>query len=346
MMTDKQKKIGLGLIILILCAIAYYFLYFIKTPAYSIKIIQESIQKHDVATFEKHVDLDTLYNKGFDDFIAAQAKLSQDDILNNPFAMGFIQMMKPGVVAQLKAETIADVKGENTDNNTANTEQKQMAKNIEEKANVKGLDIRDISVISKENGSADVAITIHHYKLDKNFDIKVKMNQLDDGTWKLKEITNLTSFIIEVENATKAKLAELNKPIKEKLSKSVILANGRMSLSTDNNPFFASHWLEIDTKLQNQTDKDISSINFNIILTGPNQENLLTKAFTAKGQVSPNNIISRYYKVDLNPFIEKDAAIIKSDFPKTSWNIEVTAVEYADGTKLEYLTELPDPKKN
>ena len=119
-----------------------------------------------------------------------------------------------------------------------------------------------------------------------------------------------------------------------------------MSLSTDNNPFFASHWLEIDTKLQNNTDKDISSINFNIILTGPNQENLLTKAFTAKGQVSPNNIISRYYKVDLNPFIEKDAAIIKSDFPKTSWNIEVTAVEYADGTKLEYLTELPDPKKN
>ena len=63
MMADKQKKIGLGLIILILCAIAYYFLYFIKTPAYSIKIIQESIQKHDVATFEKHVDLDTLYIK-------------------------------------------------------------------------------------------------------------------------------------------------------------------------------------------------------------------------------------------------------------------------------------------
>lgn len=74
-MNSNAKKIGLGIVIAILCAIAFYFLYWIKTPAYSLNIIRESVEKHDVATFEKHVDMDTLYTKAFDDGIVAVDKI-------------------------------------------------------------------------------------------------------------------------------------------------------------------------------------------------------------------------------------------------------------------------------
>ena len=66
-MNENVKKIGLGVVVAILCALAYYFLYWTKTPVYSANIIRESIAKHDVVTFEKHVDMDTLYGKGYDD---------------------------------------------------------------------------------------------------------------------------------------------------------------------------------------------------------------------------------------------------------------------------------------
>ena len=44
------------------------------------------------------------------------------------------------------------------------------------------------------------------------------MQQLDDGLWRLQEITNLQDFMKEREEAVKAKLAELNKPIARRLT--------------------------------------------------------------------------------------------------------------------------------
>ena len=61
-MSSNAKKIGLGIVIAILCAIAFYFLYWIKTPAYSLNIIRESVVKHDVATFEKLRDLGVTFD--------------------------------------------------------------------------------------------------------------------------------------------------------------------------------------------------------------------------------------------------------------------------------------------
>ena len=105
-MSNCQKKIGIGVIVAILCAVAFYFLYWIKTPVYSLNIIKESIQKHDTTTFEKHVDMDTLYVKAFDDSIVAMSRIQGDDTLSNPFAAGIIQMLKPTVVSALKQQTI------------------------------------------------------------------------------------------------------------------------------------------------------------------------------------------------------------------------------------------------
>ena len=70
-MTNNQKKIGIGIVIAVLCALAFYFLYWVKSPVYSLNIIKDSIQKHDVNTFEKHVDMDTLYGTLYNRALAA-----------------------------------------------------------------------------------------------------------------------------------------------------------------------------------------------------------------------------------------------------------------------------------
>ena len=203
-MNENVKKIGLGVVVAILCALAYYFLYWTKTPVYSANIIRESIAKHDVVTFEKHVDMDTLYGKGYDDAIIAIDRIEGNGISTNPFAMGILQMMKPAIVNELKAKTLEEVKGVDNGQSSKKNQATKMAEGLQEKADVKNADFKDITVVSKEKGEAIVAVTLHNKKFNKDFELKVKMAELQDGTWKLKEIINLVEFLVEVDKADKA----------------------------------------------------------------------------------------------------------------------------------------------
>ena len=203
-MNENVKKIGLGVVVAILCALAYYFLYWTKTPVYSANIIRESIAKHDVVTFEKHVDMDTLYGKGYDDAIIAIDRIEGNGISTNPFAMGILQMMKPAIVNELKAKTLEEIKGVDNGQSSKKNQATKMAEGLQEKADVKNADFKDITVVSKENGEAIVAVTLHNKKFNKDFELKVKMAELQDGTWKLKEIINLVDFLVEVDKADKA----------------------------------------------------------------------------------------------------------------------------------------------
>jgi hypothetical protein len=64
-----------------------------------------------------------------------------------------------------------------------------------------------------DNGIATVGIILTDNDLGKDFTLDIKMRQLKDGTWQIIELSNLKEYIKEVEQARKAKSAELNQPI-------------------------------------------------------------------------------------------------------------------------------------
>lgn len=118
--------------------------------------------------------------------------------------MGILQMMKPAIVNELKAKTLEEIKGVDNGQSSKKNQATKMAEDLQEKADVKNADFKDITVVSKEKGEAIVAVTLHNKKFNKDFELKVKMAELQDGTWKLKEITNLVDFLVEVDKADKA----------------------------------------------------------------------------------------------------------------------------------------------
>lgn len=118
--------------------------------------------------------------------------------------MGILQMMKPAIVNELKAKTLEEIKGVDNGQSSKKNQATKMAEDLQEKADVKNADFKDITVVSKENGEAIVALTLHNKKFNKDFELKVKMAALQDGTWKLKEITNPVDFLVEVDKADKA----------------------------------------------------------------------------------------------------------------------------------------------
>ena len=118
--------------------------------------------------------------------------------------MGILQMIKPAIVNELKVKTLEEIKGVDNGQSSKKNQATKMAEGLQEKADVKNADFKDITVVSKENGEAIVAVTLHNKKFNKDFELKVKMAELQDGTWKLKEITNLVDFLVEVDKADKA----------------------------------------------------------------------------------------------------------------------------------------------
>ena len=124
---------------------------------------------------------------------------------------------------------------------------------------IENLNIKDISVISKENNESIVAITLFNRKVGKNFDLKVKMSKLDDGTWKLKEITNLVDFMVEIDKAEKAKLAELDKPIKEQIYKALKPANKIRGGVKNEGRYFPDWALVAGYTVNNTSDKNIKN---------------------------------------------------------------------------------------
>ena len=55
----KRKKIALGAALAVLAGAVsgWYFLYYTRTPQYAVKLIRESVNKHDIVTFQDHTDL-------------------------------------------------------------------------------------------------------------------------------------------------------------------------------------------------------------------------------------------------------------------------------------------------
>ncbi len=233
----NAKKIGIGILVAILIAVSFYFFYWTKTPQYSLVQIQKAIQNHDIDTFEKHVDLDSLYSKVVDDFIVEGMKKEKGG-LDQTLAAGFIQLFKPTMVSMLKDATVENIKGNKKDSEKGKASSKtgsgsnEIVSELKDKSNVSNLSIKDTTVISQEGNIANVKIKVHDKELNKDFDLKIKMSKLESGQWRLKEILNLIEYLQEVDKATKEaekeaaekkrkQIQEKEKSLKEAINKEI-----------------------------------------------------------------------------------------------------------------------------
>ena len=287
--------------------------------------------------------MDTLYTKAFDDFLVATDKNEGKNSLNNPLAIGFSQMLKPPVVSALKAATIEAIKGENKNATAKEDTADNMAKNIKGWSGLDKAVLKDMSVISKKGDTAIVSITIHSRKVDKDFNLKTKMIKLDDGKWKLKEVTNLVEFMVEVDKAEKLKLAELDKPIKEEIYKNVKGVDMRGGWRNEGGYF--PHWVcESGIKLKNISGKDIKNIKGYIRWMKVADESIVKiTPLLETGAVSKDGTGDLYTKMSLNEYSDEDKAIIQAKDRELTLNVKIMSIEFADGNLLVRPTTLPDP---
>lgn len=224
-MSGMIKKIGLGLLALVVLGFAFFFLYVVKTPHYSLYQIHKAVQGHDTVLFEQHVDLDSIYGKGIDDLIAAAVK-GKKNIGLDFFTGGVLKLVKPTVVHALRDATLESVRkvpskekvqsvqtadGLASQKENDKSSQKKnkkdnsipLLKKMKERVDVSNLKIKDATVTRKDDATTDVTVVLHNHKLNKDFNVVMRMAKLYNGEWQIREIVNFVEFLTEVEEATK-----------------------------------------------------------------------------------------------------------------------------------------------
>ena len=341
-MFDKQKKLIAGLLVLVLGALAFYFLYWTKTPEYSLNLVREAVKNHNTEQFERHVDLDSLLNKGYDDFIAYYLKTEGKDLGGfQTLAAGAAQMMKPSLVASLKSEilkSVSEVKEANTPTDTGKQDKtKQQVAVLNDNASKiynKNVEVKGIKTDSQEPGVSIATIALHNKELEKDFDIKLKMNKLENGQWRVKEITNLIPLLDAIKEAELEKARKIDATVKENIYKNI---NGYWTEAgvRQTGNWIPSYTFYMNVDLKNLTDKEIKNIKICTKMFDPNGDYVRTLMFDNIESIGPQAQYTAKAEVKLNEFDSTDKKTISQDVKKCYFQLYVLSIETADGTKLE-----------
>lgn len=200
---SKKKIIIAVLVAIVAIALGWYFLYFTKTPVYSLNLAREAVEKHDVNAFKKHVDVDSIIGSGYDDVVAMQ--LEDPEIKNNPLkglAEVMFQGLKPKIVPILSNEIYSAI-AKQPESSDQNAREKQAADEMKEKTGIKDLEFKSIGSATVDGNSAVVPVTFNSKELNQDVTFNLAMKKLDDGTWQAVKINNFKEFLALVEQHEK-----------------------------------------------------------------------------------------------------------------------------------------------
>ena len=199
----KKKLFIAALVAVVAIVLGWYFLYFTKTPVYSLNLAREAVEKHDVNAFKKHVDMDSIIGSGYDDVVSMQ--LEDPEIKNSPFkdlAEVMFQGLKPKIVPILSNE-IYNAIAKQPESSEQNAREKQAADEMKEKTGVKDLEFKSIGSATVDGNSAVVPVTFNSKELNQDVTFNLAMKKLDDGTWQAVKINNFKEFLELVEQHEK-----------------------------------------------------------------------------------------------------------------------------------------------
>ena len=194
---DMKKVIGFLVILVMLIGGGWYILsYSQKKPETSFANIQKAIASHDLATFNKHVDLNSIYDSAFSEMTKSFEQVSGDaQKFNESLSDGLLSGMRQTTVKKAVEVTEEAVKG-NTEASDQIADVGVFGKSIEmfcKNMNAENPAIRLVGfhVISKDETVSDVQLTFLDTKENRSFPLKLRMDVLPDGKWRVSKILNI-----------------------------------------------------------------------------------------------------------------------------------------------------------
>jgi len=344
--TSKGIKIIVGAMVLLAAAAAFYLCYWVKTPQYSLGIIKEAAAKHDLITFERHVNLQNISTQAIDDMIATS--LSPEDV-KTPLIAGMINMVKAAAIPTFVTQAQKYVATGSFDKLNEKNDGQVIVASVAERTGLMTMEFKGIEKTIRNKDQALVNIKVWDKQLGKDFLLQLQMQQLDDGTWCLTSIANLKDFMADRDKVVEKRLAELNKPIQDKIKEKVqLITDGPSPMSVErvsnDNANFPAYtikvWLPFKVLVPN-----IKSLRGTFLVRDKDKKVIFSRDFDSGSMDLPKSEDGLWHfniSWPLNSYEASDKEIISCDLSQTTQEVIFTAVSFTDGTKaIECYNILP-----
>ena len=187
----------------------WYFGHYTKTPAYSLRMIQEAIQAHDQKQFERYVDVDSVVDNASDALLEgmmdADHSLSEDA---RATISGFAAMFREPLRASFKNVIIEYVRTGEWGGQSGEDSIAIDSNVILTRTGLKSVDFRRIDSLEQdeEAGTATIGLRVYQEEVDGEFVLRAQMIRTASGLWQVKEITNFRDFITLIMKARQTQL--------------------------------------------------------------------------------------------------------------------------------------------
>lgn len=329
-MQSKKKWFVVFILLAALAVAAFYFLYFIRTPAYALNEARVALQQHDSAKFSRYVDVPSVMDNAFEDIIKAESKINNDNVFSNPFALGILHMLKPSVVDLMAQEALDKIaaKPDNTPKQPVDPVPDAMKRNLERHIPIQNLTVKDLKLSKHDGETATATLVLRDKDLEKDFIAELLMQQNDKGDWQIKKVSNLADFIVQLDAAKRAKQALLNKPVMERLNKAL-----QVTLNKDNNKIGSEEKATLTATImaKNMSNVAINRMYYDVTVLNEKGEQLYSYPEHYQGSIAPGQAVELTTSKKLNSMLPDDKKLMNLDIAKETIKIQVTYIAFDNG---------------
>lgn len=336
-MKNKKTAIFIFIIIAALAGAAFYFLYFIRTPAYALNQARLAVQQHDTEKFQRYVDLQSVMDNAFEDTIKAESKITNADLFSNPFALGILHMLKPSVVELMKQEALNKIAAKpKQEEKAVDPVPDAMRRNIERHIPLDKFTFKDLKLTKHAAAEATAALVLHNKNLNKDFIVNLQMLNNENGDWQIKKVDNLAELIIQLEAAKQAKQAAENKEVIDRLNKAVSASEIRLNIFTDNNAqeIEPQKILLAAISVRNMTNVTINRMYYDVTIENEKGETLYSYPEHFRGAIEPGQMRELNTSKKLNAMLPDDKKLMEQDISKINGKIQITYIAFDDGNVI------------
>ena len=336
-----MKKILLILIPILLAAAIGVgaFIAFAQSDGKSknpLKNIRQSISKHDIENFYKLVDVDAVLNNAAEEILTAQINSNVDALAYS--TQDFVnkyENLKPEFLNAAHIYLDEYIKtGKINFQPPFNPAQKFFKDSA-----VANCAIKSFSKLKIEGDEAHSTVDFYNAGMNFYFALELTLKKVDKN-WKVTSVKGFDSFLSGYNRALRKQLENLNAPIRADI-KDIASVKGFSASVTEGDEYGFSKTLKIKFKANIKADKPLSKIVGNILIDGKDDRVGITPFSIDTVGSEAGEQIFEIEKV-LNPFVREDADVMRHGLRKNNLHIEITQIEFADGSTLKEFDELPD----
>ncbi len=205
---------GLAIAVVGIGGLIWYFSYYTKTPEYALKMIQESVEKHDMNKFHKYVNTDSLLSDACDALMEGLIDSEQPMPEEAKVALsGFIKMFKTPLINGFKGTINHYIETGSWGEDSSKSVDQGIPIDSDMILNKSGIkdsrfDGIEYVAVDKEAKTAVAGVRIFQKEADESFVWEVLLKQNDSGTWQITSIKNFRDFIVFVTKARKEHVRE------------------------------------------------------------------------------------------------------------------------------------------